>query len=154
MADGRGRYGVRRRLALASAGRVFGYTGRILTAGSLAKLLSFHVLRCAVGAAADLLAHGTLWRGRETASQTSVLPLLLLALLFVVPHTADGIDYLVTHGKPIFHSPPFDTFCLLALWAWCGKIAAAHVPGGPYQAEVFRFPESTANGAGGGEAAH
>ncbi len=94
------------------------------------------------------------WRGRETASQTSVLPLLLLALLFVVPHTADGIDYLVTNGKPIFHSPPFDTFCLLALWAWCGKIAAAHVPGGPYQAEVFRFPESTANGAGGGEAAH
>jgi arabinofuranan 3-O-arabinosyltransferase len=46
--------------------------------------------------------------------------LLLLALLFLVSHTADGIDYLVTNGKPIFHSPPFDTFCLLALWAWCG----------------------------------
>jgi len=46
--------------------------------------------------------------------------LALLALLFLVPHTADGIDYLVTNGKPIFHSPPFDTFCLLALWAWCG----------------------------------
>jgi len=48
------------------------------------------------------------------------LLLVLLALLFVVSHTADGIDYLVTNGKPIFHSPPFDTFCLLALWAWCG----------------------------------
>jgi hypothetical protein len=44
----------------------------------------------------------------------------LLALFFLVPHSADGIDYLVTNGKPIFHSPPFDTFCLLALWAWCG----------------------------------
>jgi hypothetical protein len=48
------------------------------------------------------------------------LPLILLALFFLVPHTADGIDYLVTNGRPIFHSPPFDTFCLLALWAWCG----------------------------------
>jgi arabinofuranan 3-O-arabinosyltransferase len=48
------------------------------------------------------------------------LLLVLLALLFLVSHTADGIDYLVTNGKPIFHSPPFDAFCLLALWAWCG----------------------------------
>jgi arabinofuranan 3-O-arabinosyltransferase len=47
-------------------------------------------------------------------------PLALLALFFLVPHIADGIDYLVTNGRPIFHSPPFDTFILLALWAWCG----------------------------------
>jgi arabinofuranan 3-O-arabinosyltransferase len=66
------------------------------------------------------------WHGQETVPQrkgmnlAARLPLVLLVLLFLVPHTADGIDYLVTNGKPIFHSPPFDTFCLLALWAWCG----------------------------------
>jgi hypothetical protein len=71
-----------------------------------------------------LLAEPRLWNGLLTLPQPERLcnatPLVLLALFFLVPHTADGIDYLVTNGKPIFHSPPFDTFCLLALWAWCG----------------------------------
>ncbi len=53
-------------------------------------------------------------------SPAARLLLVLLALLFVAPHIADGVDYLATNGKPIFHSPPFDTFCLLALWVWCG----------------------------------
>ena len=60
-----------------------------------------------------------LWNGQATVSQRTTL-LILLAFLFIVPHTADGIDYLVNNGQPKFHSPPFDTFCLLALWAWCG----------------------------------
>ncbi len=48
------------------------------------------------------------------------VPATMLVLLIVLPHTADGIDYLRTGGRPTYHSPPFDTFCLLALWAWCG----------------------------------
>jgi hypothetical protein len=50
----------------------------------------------------------------------NAVPLTLLALLFALPHIADGIDYLRTGGHPIYHSPPFDTFCVLGLWAWCG----------------------------------
>jgi arabinofuranan 3-O-arabinosyltransferase len=65
----------------------------------------------------DRRAAGFIPAGTSLAAR---LLLVLLALLFLAPHTADGIDYLVTNGKPIFHSPPFDTFCLLALWAWCG----------------------------------
>ena len=70
---------------------------------------------------ADWRAAGFIPAVRPTGINPAVrLLLVLLALLFLVSHTADGIDYLVTNGKPIFHSPPFDTFCLLALWTWCG----------------------------------
>ena len=48
------------------------------------------------------------------------VPTTLLVLLIALPHAADGIDYLRTAGRPTYHLPPFDTFCLVALWAWCG----------------------------------
>ena len=66
------------------------------------------------------------------------LPLALLALLFGLPHLADGIDYLLTGGHPTFHSPPFDTLCLLALWAWCGWrwLRVPYQPDAQLRAEV------------------
>ena len=40
------------------------------------------------------------------------VPTTLLVLLIALPHAADGIDYLRTAGRPTYHLPPFDTFCL------------------------------------------
>jgi hypothetical protein len=41
------------------------------------------------------------------------VPLALLALLIALSYFAALLD-------PSFFFPPFDTFCLLLLWAWCG----------------------------------
>ncbi len=48
------------------------------------------------------------------------IPATVVVLLIALPHAADAVDYLRTGGRPTYHSPPFDTFCLLALWGWCG----------------------------------
>jgi hypothetical protein len=42
----------------------------------------------------------------------------LLVLLIVLTQAADGVDYWFLGRKSQY--PPFDTFCLLALWLWCG----------------------------------
>ncbi len=47
-------------------------------------------------------------------------PATLTTLFFLLPHVNDGIDYMTNNGHPNMHSWPFDTFCLLGLWAWCG----------------------------------
>ncbi len=44
----------------------------------------------------------------------------LTALFFILPHTTDAIDFMTNKGRTNIHSLPFDTFCLLALWGWCG----------------------------------
>jgi arabinofuranan 3-O-arabinosyltransferase len=41
------------------------------------------------------------------------LPLVVLVLLIALPYFAGLLD-------PSFFFPPYDTFCLLVLWAWCG----------------------------------
>jgi hypothetical protein len=46
------------------------------------------------------------------------VPPTLLALLVVLPQLAVLIDRVYYGGK--HHYPPLDTFCLLALWGWCG----------------------------------
>jgi hypothetical protein len=58
-------------------------------------------------------------------------PPTLLALLIVLPHAADGIDYYFL-GRAN-HYPPLDTFCLIALWLWCGWqwLWAPGAAGGP-----------------------
>ena len=47
-------------------------------------------------------------------------PATLTTLFFLLPHLNDGIDYLTNHGRINLHSLPWDMFCLLGLWAWCG----------------------------------
>ena len=66
------------------------------------------------------------------------VPLALLALLLALPHLADGIDYFRTGGHPHYQSPPFDTLCLLALWAWCGWrwLRSPYQPDAPARDEV------------------
>ena len=77
------------------------------------------------------------------------IPLALLALLLGLPHLADGIDYLRTGGHPTYHSPPFDTFCLLG----CGR-GPAGVGGAPLTSPTrqrgARFNPSLAFRAGKG----
>jgi hypothetical protein len=41
------------------------------------------------------------------------VPLVLLVLLIVLPFVNFGLD-------PTGHGPPFETFCVLLLWLWCG----------------------------------
>ena len=47
-------------------------------------------------------------------------PPTLLVVLLVMAHFAEAIDWYVSWGHPAYHTPPYDTFCLMALWAWCG----------------------------------
>jgi hypothetical protein len=51
-------------------------------------------------------------------------PLTLLVLLDVLSAIAFAID-------PSGHAPPVETFCLLALWAWCGWQWLRSEPGAP-----------------------
>jgi hypothetical protein len=81
-----------------------------------------------------------LWKGQGIIPRRGAVPLLFLALLFVVPHAAEGVDYLVNNGKPIFHMPPFDTFFLLALWAWCGWQWVRNPPSPMFREESAASP--------------
>jgi hypothetical protein len=45
-------------------------------------------------------------------------PPTLVALLITLPALAAGVNQ--WNGDYSFFFPPYDTFCLLALWAWCG----------------------------------
>jgi hypothetical protein len=49
----------------------------------------------------------------------NLLPPLLVVLLIILPPLAVRYD-------PTYHFPPWDTFCLLGLWAWCGWQAATN----------------------------
>jgi arabinofuranan 3-O-arabinosyltransferase len=60
---------------------------------------------------ARLLGHTGGWVGY------AFVPVVTL-LLFALPHIADCCDYFF-FGRTE-HYPPFDTFCVLALWLWCG----------------------------------
>ena len=59
-------------------------------------------------------------RGRAIGRVWKLLPPIVLVLLIVLPHMCDWIDYRMGGGRQTFHYPPFDTFCLLALWIGCG----------------------------------
>jgi hypothetical protein len=56
-----------------------------------------------------LLSGGWVWN--------AFVPIVTL-LLFALPHIADCCDYLF-FGRTE-HYPPFDTFCVIALWLWSG----------------------------------
>jgi arabinofuranan 3-O-arabinosyltransferase len=51
--------------------------------------------------------------GRHARWVVNPLPPLLLVLLL-------GLTPLMIWYDPSYHFPPVDTFCLIAIWAWCG----------------------------------
>jgi hypothetical protein len=53
--------------------------------------------------------------GRDVRWVINPLPPLLLMLLLVLTPLMIWCD-------PSYHFPPVDTFCILALWAWCGWV--------------------------------
>jgi hypothetical protein len=61
--------------------------------------------------------------GRTPRWVRNPLPPTLLALLI-------GLSYAGPILDPTWHFPPWDTFCLLALWAWCAaRVLRAETPG-------------------------
>ena len=50
----------------------------------------------------------------------NIAVMTLTALFFLLTHAAGAIDFMTNKGRSNMHSLPFDTFCLLGLWALCG----------------------------------